>query len=439
MDTIQDIPKFYTALAEWLSCLLFVLLLRRRFSRGITAVIMAALFAVLCAVQELIGVVPLPLWIPGMALALCIMYGSIVLCCAVTPADAGFYWAIAFISAEFAASLEWQLYSFFDRRGWNSIPVQALFLLVIYGGVYCLLFRLERGRLTRAQDLKVSPKEVMSAAVIAVGAFLISNISYVNPNTPLSGRMSTEIFYIRTLVDLAGVIMLIALQDRWQELQTKQDFDAIQAVLQLQYEQYRQSRENIELINRKYHDLKHQIGIIRLEQNADRREEYLRQLEDGVQGYELVNNTGNPILDTILSAKQLYCQQHEISMTVVADGKSLSALEVMDICSIFGNALDNAIESVEKLSDPEKRLIRVAVYTKGGLLMIRVENYFETELQRTSGGFQTTKRDKQNHGYGIRSIRYVAEKYGGSMDISTEDNWFNLKVLLPTDRSEPRN
>lgn len=434
METIQDIPKLYTALAEWLSCLLFVLLLRRRYSAGITAAIMAALLAVLCVLQELIGIGPLALWIPGMALALLIMYGAIVLCCAVPLADAGFYWAIAFSAAEFTASLEWQLYSFFSQGREDGVLLQALFLLVIYGGAYFLLFRMERGRLSQEQDLNVSLKEMLSAAMITVGAFLISNISYVNTNTPLSGRMSAEIFYIRTLVALAGMIMLIALQERWQELQMKQDYDAIQAVLQLQYEQYRQSRESIEMINRKYHDLKHQIGIIRMEQDADRREEYLSQLEDGVQGYELVNNTGNPILDTILSAKQLYCQQHKLNMTVVADGKSLSALEVMDICSIFGNALDNAIESVEKLPDPEKRLINVAVYTKGGLLMIRVENYFETELQPVSGGFRTTKRDKENHGYGIRSIRYVAEKYGGSLDISTENHWFSLKVLIPTDQ-----
>lgn len=431
MTVIQDIPKLYTALAEWLACLVFVLLLHQRYRKQVTACILAGTLVLLCIIQHLIGIAPIWLWIPGMVVALVIMYGCIVLSCHVTLTDAGFYWAFAFITAEFTASLEWQLYSFFEALGWNQVPVQILFLVAIYGGVYAFFFLVERKKLSENLDLKVSVKETYSSAVIAIGAFLISNISYVNPNTPLSGRMSTEIFYIRTLVDLAGVIMLGALQDRWYELRIKQDFDAIESLLLRQYDQYRQSRESIELINRKYHDLKHQIGIIRLETNADKREAYLRQMESGVQGYEIFTNSGNDILDTILTSKQMYCQQHQIHMNVVADGRELSQMDVMDICSIFGNALDNAIESVEKLDNPDKRLIKVAVFRQNALLMIRVENYYETPLKREQDTFRTTKQDQVNHGYGIKSIRYVAEKYGGGVDISTEDNWFRLKVLLP--------
>ena len=115
----------------------------------------------------------------------------------------------------------------------------------------------------------------------------------------------------------------------------------------------------------------------------------------------------------------------------MADGKQLGFLEVMDLCSVFGNALDNAIESVERLSDTEKRLIRLAVYVQNGLLMIRTDNYFETPLQKNGDEFETTKADKTSHGYGIKSIRYVAGKYGGSVSIGTEDGWFSLKVLIP--------
>lgn len=431
MEVVQDIPKFYTALAEWLACVLFIILLPQRYSKTVTAWLLVGLFVILCLVQELIGIVPIYLWMAGMALALIIMYGSIRLCCKISSADAGFYWAVAFMFAEFAASLEWQLYSFLERQGHGGLVLEILFLTGIYGVCYFLLYRMERRRLAKKQDLKVTKREVISAAVIAVGAFLISNISYANTNTPFSGKMTAEIFYIRTLVDLAGVIMLIALQDRWQEMQMKKDYDAIRSVLQLQYEQYRQSRESIEVINRKYHDLKHQISVIRMEQDSEKREKYLRQLEKDVQGHEIISNSGNPILDTILTAKQMYCQQHGIQLTVMADGKQLAVMEEMDICSIFGNALDNAIESVEKLADEDKRLIRLSVFSKNALLMIRVENYFESDLHTDGEEFRTTKQDKDNHGYGLKSIQYVAEQYGGSVDIQTEDHWFILKVLIP--------
>lgn len=436
MGVIQDIPKFYTALAEWLACVGFVLILPKRYGKGETAGLMAAFFVLLCVIQFIIGVVPVAIWIPCMAVALAVMYGMLLLCCRIPPADAGFYWAIAFIFAEFIASLDWQLYSFFSQSVADSYLFQALFLLLFYGGPFLIFFRMEYRQAAKLQTLQVTKREMISAATVAIGAFLISNISYVSSETPFSGRMSMEIFYIRTLVDLAGLIMLIGLQDRWQELQARKEVDAINGLLQRQYEQYRLSRENMEVINRKYHDLKHQIGVIRMEPDAARREEYLAQLESGMQSLGTVHQTGNSVLDTILSGKQLYCSQHGITMTVVADGAQLDFMGVMDICSIFGNALDNAIESVEKLADPEKRLIRVAVFCQNDFLMIRVENYCESHLELVEGEYQTTKGDKDFHGYGIKSIRYVSEKYGGSVSVRVEDGWFHLRVLIPLPQCE---
>ncbi len=428
---MEDIPKLYTALAEWLACVAFVIQLKPRRSRGAAAGTLAASLLLLCLIQYLIGVVPVSLWIPGMIVALAVMYGTILLCCQVSPADAGFFWAIAFMFAEFAASLEWQFYSFFAWNFGENLLLEGIFLLVFYGVSFYLLYRQERHRLKDGVALQVSARETVSAATIAVGSFLISNISYVSSNTPLSGKMSAEIFYIRTLVDLAGVVMLFALQDRWQDLQVRKELDAIHALLQRQYEQYRISRENMDAVNRKYHDLKHQIGVIRLEPDAARREEYLTQLESGIRDLGAIHRTGNDVLDTILSSKQLYCSQNQITMTVMADGAQLAFLEVMDICSIFGNALDNAIESVGKLEEPEQRLIRVAVYLKNGFLVIQVENFCAAAPEVVDGECQTTKADKENHGYGIKSIRYVAQKYDGTVSVRAEDGWFYLKVLIP--------
>lgn len=436
MSVIRDIPKLYTALAEWLACLSFVLILPKRWSKGMTGGILALSLLMLCGIQYVIDIIPVKLWLLGMAVALGLMYATLLLCCRITPFDGGFYWAVAFIFAEFIASLDWQLYSFFAESGYDSYFHQAVFLLVFYGGPFCVLLRMQHRRLANQQALQVTKREVLSAAMVAVGAFLISNISYVNMHTPFSGRMSMEIFYIRTLVDLAGLIMLIGLQDRWQELQARKEVDAINGLLQRQYEQYRQSRENIELINRKYHDLKHQIHIIRTEKDEDKREEYLRQMESGMQSFGITHETGNAVLDTILATKQMYCIRQGINLTVVADGGKLDFIEVMDLCSVFGNALDNAIESVEKLAEEEKRLIRLAVYTQNNFLMIRVENYFETPLQMGQEGYETTKGDRDYHGYGLKSIRYMAEKYGGSVSIHPEENWFSLRVLIPLPEEE---
>ena len=102
---IQDIPKLYTALAEWLACVLFVRLLPQRYNAAKTAGILAAALPLFGLVQWLIGIVPLSLWIPGMVVALVLMYATIWLCCRLNFCDTGFWWALAFTLAEFVASL----------------------------------------------------------------------------------------------------------------------------------------------------------------------------------------------------------------------------------------------------------------------------------------------------------------------------------------------
>ena len=276
---IQDIPKLYTALAEWLACVLFVRLLPQRYNAAKTAGILAAALPLFGLVQWLIGIVPLSLWIPGMIVALVLMYATIWLCCRLNFCDTGFWWALAFTLAEFVASLEWQLYSFGASKMPGSWWIQGLFLLAFYGGGFGVFLRLEQKRLRDKAPLHMTRRESISAAVIAICTFLISNISYVTTNTPFSGRMTTEIFWIRTLVDFAGVAVLLSMQDRWQDMQTQHELTAIQTLLKRQYEQYRISRDNSEAINRKYHDLKHQIQVIRMESDAARREEYLSQLK----------------------------------------------------------------------------------------------------------------------------------------------------------------
>lgn len=211
----------------------------------------------------------------------------------------------------------------------------------------------------------------------------------------------------------------------------RQELQAINRILNQQYEQYQLSRDNIDLLNRKYHDLKHQINAIRLESDPEKKEAYLEEMETGIKMYEAQNKTGNSVLDTILASKSMYCVQNDINFTCVADGTLLAFIDVMDICTIFGNILDNAIESVEQLEDTGLRLIRTAVFAQNDFLMIRVENYCETELTMLDGLPVTTKGDKRFHGYGIKSIRYVVEKYEGTMTIHNENHWFTLRILIP--------
>ncbi len=93
--------------------------------------------------------------------------------------------------------------------------------------------------------------------------------------------------------------------------------------------------------------------------------------------------------------------------------------------------LDNAIESVKLVINPDKRIINLAVFKEGDFLVIRLENYYEHKLKFQDGRFLTTKGDKDIRGFGIKSITSTVEKYQGTFKILTPNNWFKSVILLP--------
>ena len=92
-------------------------------------------------------------------------------------------------------------------------------------------------------------------------------------------------------------------------------------------------------------------NVIRQETDREKRESYLEEMETMVKTFQTDIVTGNKILDTILTQKNSECIQKNINFTCMVDGKYLSMLDTLDICSIFGNALDNAIGCVEKVEE----------------------------------------------------------------------------------------
>ena len=190
------------------------------------------------------------------------------------------------------------------------------------------------------------------------------------------------------------------------------------------------SRGNIEAINIKCHDIRHQIRRLANE-GAVVDGSVLADIEREVNVYDSVVETGNEALDTILTEKSLMCSGEEIVLTVMADGAALGFMAPADIYALFGNALDNAIEAVRQVEDPERRTITLSVRQAGKMVAVNVENYFAAAPRFSADGLpQTSKTDEDNHGFGTRSMRAIAQRYGGSMHAGTQDGVFYLNVLL---------
>lgn len=438
MVDLSKTPGIYYVLTYWLSCLFYILPNPRRLHGW-------KLWAVLLGFLAAIGVfmvatdgIAVQWFFPCMFVTVSLMLLCIKTCCDIPWKKAGYFCARAFTLGEFAAALEWQLFYFgltvlrFPLR----MDVNLAFLIFSHGLVYGVMYLMERKYRPDYGKLPIGWKELQTAVVLCFTAFAVSNLSYAFKNTPFSSTFTAEIFIIRTLVALGGLIMLYAYHAQLQELSTRLEVDFLQTMLHMQYENYRISEETIALVDQKYHDLKHQIRILRAEVDNEKKMEYLDRMEQEIRQYEVQNKTGNRVLDTLLSAKSLQCQHQGISLTCVADGAELSFMHPMDLSALFGNALDNAIEGVCKLEEPEKRLIHVSIARQKQFLRIRVENCYAGELAYENGIPATTKKDKRYHGFGLKSIRDVVSKYNGSMTISAQGGWFELRILLPVPQTD---
>lgn len=429
---LHNIPRVYTAVAEWSSVVLFVILLKKKYSDIVTAWTLVLGLVLTTGIQLMDGILPRLFWIPGMILAIVVMILLIKLCCDITGREAVYHGMRSFILAEFAASLEWQLYYFLIWNGaYDRLWVRGVFLFLVYGGIYAIAYIVERKALPKERTIQITNRELLAAVLISILVFTFSNLSFLDISTPFSSNRDVDIFNIRTLVDFSGYLILILYHVQLTDMFVRYERDTMETMLHSQVMQYKLSRESIDLVNRKYHDLKHQISVLRSETDDAVRNAYLDHMEKEIKIYEAQYKTGNKILDTILTSQNLYCMKHGIDMVCVADGALLNFMEVMDICTIFGNALDNAVECELKIEDKKKRMINLKVFRQKQFAIIGCMNYCEDIVQMKEGLPLTSKKDHAYHGFGVKSIQAAAQKYDGTISVSVEKNWFRLLVMIP--------
>lgn len=240
-----------------------------------------------------------------------------------------------------------------------------------------------------------------------------------------------EIFYIRTLVDLVGVIVLYSQKEHKYANEKSIEISVMENLLNTQYRQFLSSQKSQDLINQQYHDLRNHLNVIRIETDYKKQQKHIEELEKTLNKHERVFQTDNATLDIILASKHNEIIENNISFSLVIDGEELNFIKTIDLVSIFGNALDNAIESLKKIEDKAKRLLKVVVFKHANLLVIRIENYYLSKLKYQQGRLITTKENSLYHGYGLKSISQAVEKYLGNVHIETENNWFALTIMIP--------
>ncbi len=196
--------------------------------------------------------------------------------------------------------------------------------------------------------------------------------------------------------------------------------------LEQQYAFYEEKQRSEEKVRALYHDMKNHLLLLERQDSSETRQ-MAAQLRRQISEYEEYVRTGNDFLDIIMQDKAKQAKENQIDFSAVIHFEKGNFLEPMDISTIFGNALDNALEASLELP-PEQRLITVKADCIRQMLSIVVEN--NCAPGKGNGG-KTSKEDKFLHGFGIRNIKKAVEKYSGQCLICQEKGCFQLKILLP--------
>ena len=231
---IQDTPRLFTAIAEWLAVFVYFNIYKKKRHDKEFAICCVAILIIQVAFQYVAGLLPLGFWIPTMIGAVALMYFALYGVLDIKPRDCAVLTTHAFVLAEFAASLYKQLYVWSVKiTGQEGIGESVFNMLLVYTATYIVYYRFERGNVPSNRNLNISTREMISVIATGIGAFIMSNISFVNSRTPFSA--TENMLYVRTLVDFGGMLMLMTEMGRRNELALRKESTEINQLFQKQY------------------------------------------------------------------------------------------------------------------------------------------------------------------------------------------------------------
>lgn len=308
--------------------------------------------------------------------------------------------------------------------GQNTLT--AVIGLFVYGVVYWLIYQFFASKIHKWDVLKLKTPSVVSLVVVIVLIDIVFSAIVSYSSGDVVNRTHIIMLYIYNIV--CCLLCFYILFELPLRKKLENEYETVNRLREQEREQYAISKENINLINLKCHDLRHQVRMIGTQSRIST--EAMNEIEKIISIYDSSVKTGNSTLDVTLTEKSLLCNSQNIRFSCIVDGKCLNFIDEADLYSFFGNILDNAIEAVSK-PDVQEKLISLSVKQAGKLISINEHNYYSGELDFESGLPVTTKQNKQYHGYGMKSIKNIVEKYGGEITVTAHGGVFNLNIIFP--------
>lgn len=280
--------------------------------------------------------------------------------------------------------------------------------------------------------------ELHKKAILYLGIPIIENIvsffvifKYVFKFSDMKLISTNEILYISILLFLSNISIVLVIRRIRKDSRLLAQKDMVKNNLEMQYKYYMDIKENQDKVRQLHHDMKNHIICMRkLNQNGYDNEKYIESIDKKIKSYENTFDTGSVLLDIILSEKKQICNNKNIKFFSSVNFTKCDFIESEDICSIFSNILDNAIEACMKINSNNK-----FIYIEGKIVekffILKVENSKINKINIKNNKFMTDKDNKFSHGLGISSIKNSVKKYNGETVINYTDDRFIIKILIP--------
>ena len=208
----------------------------------------------------------------------------------------------------------------------------------------------------------------------------------------------------------------------------QKEMDTLNLLYERQREQYQVARQNVQIINKRCHELKLQIAALRQMSGAasdppdPELKAHIDEAEKAAQLYDASRNTGNEVLDVVLTEKSLLCESRRIQLNAVTDGSCLGFFEASDLYALFANMLDHAIESAVQMPEPERRCIDLLVCTRQSFVVVNV----------ISPDRPPEAADTRATHYAVKVTNRIVQKYKGTLTTESQNGFFAVKIIFPT-------
>lgn len=291
--------------------------------------------------------------------------------------------------------------------------------MVSYIGFYAVLYLLFRPFTRNREENFGNREKAVFSFVVLVFCLGMARIAQGN-----ALRNQEAVFAEGLYQMLCGGLILLLQFGVMERAKLSRSIDAMRELMHQQHEQFRQSQESTALVNEKYHDLK---GLLEGFQGQISQAQ-IDQLKEKVGEYDTFVDTGSRVLDVVLAEKRAACTRRSIELTTFVDGGALGFLEELDLYALIGNALNNAIDAAAQLPEGE-RFITLTAAAQDGMVTIHVENPYTGQVVMEND-LPKSQRDQRYHGFGMKSMERIVEKYGGTLAVKTGGGVFYLDILL---------